>query len=133
MDAVAGVPALASLDDTVEVVFVARPPVKPMTFTLKVQLAPAARVAPVNETLLAVMTPPTVVIDVLIVPPPQLPVRSLGVAIATPAGSVSVKAKPVSDTAFVFERVKLSVVGPPPTVTKGAPNVLVRVGAATAV
>ena len=126
MVAVAGAPALASLDVTVEVVFVARPPAKPLTFTLKVQLVPAARVAPVNATL---FEPPAAAI----VPPPQVPVRPFGVAMAKLAGNVSVKAKPVSDTAFGFERVKLSVVAPPPTVTKGAPNVLVMVGAASAV
>ena len=126
MVAVAAAPAPASLDVTVDVVFVARPPAKPMTFTLKVQLAPAARVAPVNATLL---DPPAAAI----VPPPQVPVRPFGVAIFKLEGSVSVKAKPVSDIAFGFERVKLRVVGPPPTVTKGAPNALLSVGAAAAV
>jgi len=33
----------------------------------------------------------------VIVPPPQLPVKPLGAATASPAGNVSLKATPVSD------------------------------------
>src|SRR5205814_10602755 len=58
------------------------------TFTEKLQELLAARVAPVR------LTEPEPAAAV-IVPPPQEPVRPLGVATTKPAGSVSVNATPV--------------------------------------
>jgi hypothetical protein len=60
----------------------------PVTFTENVQLPLAAIVAPARLT----EADPAVAV---IVPPPQVPVRPLGVATSNPAGSVSVKLTPV--------------------------------------
>jgi hypothetical protein len=61
----------------------------PVTFTEKVQDVAAARLAPDR---LMVLVPAVAEI----VPPPQVPVRPLGVESTKPAGRVSVKPIPVS-------------------------------------
>src|SRR5258708_26247117 len=81
-------PVPPSVDVTCTLLFFA-PAAVPVTFTLKVQDALVARVAPDRLTDPAPAT-------AVIVPPPQLPVKPLGVAITRPAGSVSVNATPVS-------------------------------------
>src|SRR5260221_13795688 len=96
--------------------------VVPVTFTLNVQDALVARVAPDR---LTVPEPATAVI----VPPPQLPVRPFGVATTKPAGRLSVKATPVSGmvlaTGLVMVKLKLVV---PFSGIVNAPNSLVMVG-----
>jgi len=62
----------------------------PETFTAKLHEALAARVA---ADRLTVVDPAVAAIT----PPPQLPVRPLGVVIANPAGSVSVNPMPVKE------------------------------------
>jgi len=95
--------------------------VVPVTFTLKVQEAVLARVAPERLTL---PEPATAVI----VPPPQEPVRPFGVETTRPAGRLSVNAMPVSEVVvFGLLMVKLSEVLPF-TGMEAAPNDLVIVG-----
>jgi len=65
------------------------PPVVPVTFTANVQDVEAARLAPVK-----LMLPDPAV--AVMVPPPQLPTRPLGVETTRPAGKTSVKPTPVS-------------------------------------
>ena len=80
------------------------PPVVPVTFTLKVQDAVAARVAPERLTL---PDPATAVI----VPPPHEPVSPFGVETTRPAGRLSVNATPVREiVVFGLLMVKLSEV-----------------------
>jgi len=87
------------------VVFVNTPTAVPVTFSEKVQEAPAASVAPDR---LMLLEPGTAVI----VPPPQEPVKPLGVDTARPDGNVSVNAMPVRGPglAFGFVIVKFSAV-----------------------
>lgn len=81
-------PAPPSVEVTLPVVLFLMPAVVPVTFTEKVQLLLPARVAPVSET----SAEPAVA---AIVPPPQLPVRPLGVVMLSPAGKLSVKPMPL--------------------------------------
>jgi hypothetical protein len=108
------------VDETVtELLFV--PGAVPVTFTEKVQLAEAVSVAPDKVTD---PDPPVAVI----VPPPQVPVKPLGVETAIPAGKVSVKATPVSAIdVFGLVTVKLRLVLPP-TAIDAAPKLLVMDG-----
>ena len=98
------------------------PPVLTVTLTLNIHEVLAARVAPDRLTLpLAAVA----VID----PPPHEPVSPLGVATVMPAGSVSVKAIPVSAVvAFGLLMVKLSDVDPPAAML-AAPKDFEMVGA----
>jgi hypothetical protein len=88
----AGAPFPPCAEVTRLVVLFSTAAVAPVTFTLKLQLAPALRVAP-DRLMLA--DPPAAVI----VPPPQLPLRPLGVETTSPAGSGSVNPTPLSATA----------------------------------
>lgn len=81
------------------------PAVVPVTLTEKLQDAPAARAAPESDTV----PDPAVAV---IAPPPQVPVRPLGVDMVSPAGSGSVKPTPISvDTPWLVI-VKLKLVAP---------------------
>lgn len=98
-------PAPLSVAVTVTLLFFT-PPVVGVTFTLKVQEAEAARVAPdrltEDEPAAAVM-----------VPPPHEPVRPFGVETTRPAGNESVNATPVSELpVFGLLMVKLSALVP---------------------
>ena len=82
-------PVPPSVELTAPVVLALAPAVVPVTFTLNVQELFAAMVPPVR---LIVPEPATAVM----VPLPQVPVRPFGVETIRPAGSVSLKATPVS-------------------------------------
>jgi hypothetical protein len=123
-DAVPPVPPFA--DVTAPVVLLCDPAVVPVTFTEKLQEEEAASVA-ADKITLAV---PCVAV---MAPPPQDPVRPLGVATMRPEGNVSEKPTPVSDEpALVFDTVKVSVVLPFSD-TLAAPKDFVIVGGATTV
>jgi len=106
MLAVEVLPGPPSVDVTCTLLLFA-PAVVPVTFTLKVQDVLVASVAPDR---LTAPEPATAVI----VPPPQLPVRPLGVATTKPAGRVSVNAIPVNGMVLIagFVMVKLKLVEP---------------------
>ncbi len=112
------------VDDTVTELSFA-PAVVPVTLTENVQLPVAGIVAPDKLTVLD----PAVAV---MAPPPQLPVNPFGVETTRPAGSVSVKATPVSDTALAagLVIVKLNVVVPFKAMF-AAPNDLAITGGAT--
>ena len=122
-DAVLPVPPLVEV--TAPVVLLFRPVDVPFTFTENVHEALAASVAPDR---LTAPQPATAVI----VPPPQVPVKPLGVATTIPAGSVSLKAMPVNATVFaaglVIVKLRLVV---PFTGIEAAPNDLLMLGGAT--
>src|SRR5450830_1388923 len=82
-------PEPPSTEATAPVTLFCVPSELPVTFTLKVQEALAASVAPVKLTA----PDPAVAVIVLL---PQVPVRPFGVEITRPAGNVSVKATPVN-------------------------------------
>ena len=90
--AVLPVPPLVEL--TLPVVLVYWPDDAPVTFTENVQEPLAAMLAP--ERLITLV--PWVAV---IVPPPQLPLKPLGVEISSPAGSVSLKPTPFSAVAVL--------------------------------
>ena len=98
-------PVPPSVDVMLPVVLFCNPAAMPVTFTEKVQLALAAKVAP--DRLITF-----VFCVALIVPPPQEPVRPLGVEITRPAGNVSLKPIPLCDVVLLFWMVKLSDVEP---------------------
>src|SRR5579859_5329949 len=81
-------PPPASLQVTALVVLFCGPSVMPFTFTENVHTSPEASVAPVR----LMLAPPSTAV---IVPPPQLPVKPLGVESTSPAGRLSVNAMPV--------------------------------------
>jgi len=102
--AVLPVPPFTAL--TFTVVFTLFPAMVAVTFTANVQEALTAMAPPVSVTL---PEPPTAVT----VPLPHVPEIPFGVATTSPAGSVSVKATPVSATAeFGLVMVKLRAVEP---------------------
>src|ERR1700728_1289721 len=95
-----------SFEVTLPVTLFCMPEVVPVTFTAKVHEAPAARVAPERLTLFEPA-------DAAIVPPPQFPVKPLGVLTTCPEGKVSVKPMPLRELAVLgFERLKVSDVLP---------------------
>src|SRR5262249_18797207 len=99
------------------VVLVIRPLPTAVTLTENVQLAPAAKVAPVR---LIRLEPATA----LIVPPPQEPTTTLGVLTIRPAGSGSENVNPVRVTVpFGFLTVKLKGTDEPCGILS-APNAL---------
>lgn len=104
--AVADTPVPPSVDVTLLVVLTFEPAVVPVMFTLNVQEALAPRVAP--ERLMAL-----VFCVAVIVPPPQLPVKPLGVEITRPVGKTSLKPTPVSMLELGLLIVKLRLVLPP--------------------
>jgi hypothetical protein len=108
-------PAPTVVELTVTLLFFT-PLAAPVTFTLKVQDALAANVAPARLTL----PDPA---KAVIVPPPQVPVNPFGVATAKPAGSESVNATPVNvDVEFGLFTANVSEVEPF-SATLAAPNV----------
>ena len=106
IEAVAFPPLPPSVELTAVVVLFCNPAATAETFTVKLQVALAASVAPDKATL---PEPPAAVI----VPPPQLPESALGVAMTRPAGSVSVKLMPDKDALVLgLDRSKLNEVVP---------------------
>jgi len=124
-DAVLPVPPL--VDVTTPVVLERLPEAVPVTFTEKVHELLAASVAAVR------LTEPEAAVDT-IVPPPQLPLSPLGDATTRPAGNVSVKCTPLSETVFAagLVMVKVSEVVPLSEI-EGAPKDLLMVGGAKTV
>jgi hypothetical protein len=111
------------LDVTGPVVLFFVPELVAVTFTVNVQDALAARVAPESEML---DDPATAVIA----PPPHEPVRPFGVETTRPDGSVSETATPVSCAPeFGFAIVNVSDVLAP-TEIDDAPNTFEMVGGA---
>lgn len=103
--ALAVLPVPPFVEETVTLLFFV-PAVEPSTLTENVQLPPAASIAPER---LTVEEPAKAVI----VPPPQLPVRPLGLETIKPAGRLSVKAMPVRVVPVLgLSTVKLRVVVP---------------------
>ena len=106
MLAEAVLPLPPSVEVTAVVMLFCIPALMPETFTVKLHEALAVSVAPVR---LTVPDPAAAAI----VPPPQLPLRPLGVAMVRPAGIVSVKPTPLSDIpVFGLDKVKVKVVEP---------------------
>jgi hypothetical protein len=104
--AVAVPPVPPSVEVTLPVVLVCNPAAVPVTLIENVQEPLAAIVPPLR---LIVFVPAVAVI----VPAPHVPVRPFGVEITRPAGSVSLKATPVSAVVvFGFVMVKLSEMEP---------------------
>jgi hypothetical protein len=107
MAAVAVLPEPKLVEVTLEVVLVRTPSDIAVTFTLNVQAAPPASVAPAR-----LINP--VPLTAVMAPASQDPASPLGVATSNPAGIVSVKATPLrARVAFGLVMVKLSVVVPP--------------------
>src|SRR5215469_189614 len=99
-------PVPPSVDVTAPVVLFCCPAAVPVTFTLNVQEAVTARVAPDKLITLVFCV-------AVIVPPPQVPVRPFGVEIIRPAGKVSLNPIPVSVVdVFGLLMVKLRLVEP---------------------
>src|SRR5207237_147850 len=114
-------PAPVSFELIGPVVLFLTPAVAPVTVTVIVQLAPAARVPPVNVSV----SPP-----VMTRLPPQVAVVPLGAV--NPAGSVSVKATPVSATvAFGLVSRKLMLTSPPNGMLAAAKDFAIVGGATT--
>src|SRR5712691_8943118 len=114
-------PPPASLQVTALVVLFCGPTLMPFTFTENVHTSPEASVAPLRLTLV----PPS---GAVIVPPPQLPLKPLGVESTSPAGRVSVNPMTVRVVAkFGLLRVKVSEVVPFNGMWE-APNALSMVG-----
>src|SRR5436190_1516654 len=89
MESVLVLPLPPSLEVTIWVVLNLVPADVAVTLTVNVQLALAARAAPVRE-----MVPPPA--TALIVPPPQEPLRPFGVATTSPDGRASTNPTPVN-------------------------------------
>jgi hypothetical protein len=117
-------PLPPSLEVTELVVLFCAPVAVLVTFTLKVHEELPVKLAPLSVMLL----PPALA---AMLPPPQPPVRPLGVDTKRPDGNESVKPMPVKvPAAFGFETVKLRVVVAF-NAMEVAPNVMVRVGGPT--
>src|ERR1700680_1966123 len=97
-DAVA--PGPLSFEDTTPVVLTSVPAARPVTLTLNVQESLPASAAPERLMLVSAGL-------AAIRPPPQLPLRPLGVETANPDGSASVKLMPLNELAFGFVMMKL--------------------------
>jgi len=111
---------------TFPVVLFCVPAAMPVTLTENVQELLAAIVPPLR---LITLVPAVAVI----VPAPHVPVRPLGVETTRPAGSVSLKATPLSAVVvLLFWMVKLSEVEPFSGI-EAAPNALMITGAPTTV
>jgi hypothetical protein len=124
MLAVPFVPAPPLAEVIVTVLF-STPGVVPVTLTENEQLAPAARDAPVRVTIEV----PEVAV---IVPPPQLPVRLLGVDITNPAGTLSVTEIPVTVAVVLgFVTVKVSVAMPPCGIVEALKSLVIDGGSTT--
>ena len=119
--AVAAEPVMPWASVTVPVVLVLTPTAVPVTLTVKMQLAPGASV-PALKLILFV---PAVAVTL---PVPQ-GMNPLGVEITSPAGSVSVKARPVKVTALPAGLVSVKVREVELLTARFAvPNDFVRVG-----
>jgi hypothetical protein len=124
--AVAVAPVPPSADVTAPVVLFCTPSTVPVTFTLNVHEAFAARFAPVRLTL----PDPALA---AIVPAPHVPVSPFGVDTTSPEGNASVTPIPVSAAvAFGFVIVKPRLVVPF-RARNATPNALAMVGGATTV
>jgi hypothetical protein len=121
-EAVVPVPPLVEV--TVPVVLFFTPEVVPVTFTMILQLVLTATVPPLKLTL------PLSAAAVAV--PPHALFRALGFATTNPAGNVSVKATPLSATAFAtgLVMVKVKLVAPF-TGIEAAPNALLMLGGVT--
>ena len=108
-------------EEVTQTLLVTRPAAVAVTLTEKVHEAFPPKVALARDTL---PEPATAVIG----PPPQVPVRPLGVATIRPPVSVSVKATPLKVPAFGLLMANVKVVVPP-TPTRAAPNTLRMDGA----
>ena len=121
MLAEADAPFPPSVEVTALVVVFCTPVLVAVTFAVKLHEALSARVVPARLTLPDAAT-------AVIVPPPQLPVKPLGVEMASPAGSVPVKPIPLRERAVLgFDRLKVSDVLPF-NGTLAAPNTIAMVG-----
>jgi hypothetical protein len=114
-------PVPPSVEVMAPVVLFCCPADVPVTFTVNVQ-----------ELLVAIVPPDKLIVFVpaaaVMVPAPQEPVNPFGVEMTSPAGSVSLKATPVSDTlVFGLLMVNVSEVVPFSGIA-AAPNALVIVG-----
>src|SRR5256885_4554173 len=119
-------PVPPSVEVTAPVVLDCRPPAVPVTLIENVHEAEVAMVPPER---LMVFVPAVAVI----VPAPHVPVNPFGVEITKPAGSVSLKATPVSATVvLLFWMVKLNDVEPFSGI-EAAPKALMITGGATTV
>src|SRR5262249_25180274 len=119
-------PVPPSVDVTLPVVLFCWPAAVPVTLMAKVQEELAAGLAP--DWLITPVPCPAVM-----VPPPQEPLKPLGVATTRPAGSVSLKATPVSVVVvLLFWMVKFSEVDPFSGMLP-APKALMITGGATTV
>src|SRR5262249_11778304 len=117
-------PVPPSVDVTLPVVLFCWPAAVPVTLMAKVQEELAASVAP--DRLITLV--PCVAV---MVPPPQEPLKPLGVATTRPAGSVSLKATPVSVVVvLLFWMVKFRLVDPFSGMLP-APKALMITGGAT--
>jgi len=126
IDAEAVPPVPPSVEVTFPVVLFCVPAAMPVTLTENVQELLAAIVPPLR---LITLVPAVAVI----VPAPHVPVRPLGVETTRPAGSVSLKATPLSAVVvLLFWMVKLSEVEPFSGI-EAAPNALMITGAPTTV
>src|ERR1700722_13437232 len=97
-------PFPASVEVTALVTLFCVPRLLPVTFNAKLHDAPALSPAPARLTLVA----PAVAV---IVPPPQVPVRPLGVETRSPLGRVSVNPIPLREMLLLgFDKVKVRVV-----------------------
>ena len=114
-------PLPPSTDVTAVVVLFFTPDVAPVTLTLKLHEALAA-----SDAAASVMVPDPA--TAVIVPPPQVPAKPLGVETTSPAGKVSVKPTPVKVVAVLgLASVKVSEVVAPFAML-AAPNALAIVG-----
>src|SRR5262249_21474786 len=119
-------PVSRAVEFTWAVVLFCCPAAVPVTFTANVHEELAAMIPP--DKLMALV--PCVAV---IVPAPQEPLNPLGVEMIRPAGSVSLKATPVSPTVvLLFWMVKLKLVEPFNGI-EAAPKALLMVGGATTV
>ena len=124
MIAEAVLPVPPFVEVTAPVVLFFTPEVVPVTFTMNLQMVPAATVPPLRLTL------PLPAVAVVV--PPHVLLSPFGVATTSPPGNVSVKATPFSATVFaaglVMVNVKLVV---PFTAIVAAPNALLMLGGVT--
>src|SRR5690349_12586246 len=121
MLSLAGAPVTPSLELTGLVVFFSVPAVTPVTFTLNVHDELGVSLAP-DKKIVFVAGP------VLVVPPPQLPVKPLGTAISRPSGKGSAKLRLVKGVSrSLLKIVKVNEVVPF-TGMRDAPKAFVMVG-----
>src|SRR5262249_4643197 len=119
-------PVPPSVELTLPVVLFCTPAAVPVTFTEKVH-EPLAGIVPPDKLMMLVFC------VAVIVPAPQVPARPLGVETTSPAGSVSLKATPLSAVVvLLFWMVKVKLVEPFSGI-EAAPKALMITGGATTV